>query len=174
MRLNDVANIAELYARLHDINRHIEALLRHFDETLRMCRGFFHHEHLAGIPMKAVFNDGDIDIDDIAFLENLGVAGYAVANDVIYRGADRFRKTVIIQGCGDGLLHVDDVVVTDFVQFSSADTRFYERADHLEDFGGEASGNAHFGDVFRRFDAYGHSVEVLLYILLSVLFAAPL
>lgn len=136
-----------------------------------MCGCFFHHEHLACIPMKALFNDGDIDIDDIAFLENLGVAGDAVANDVIYRGADRFRKTVIIQWRGNGLLHINDVVVTDFVQFSSADTCFYERAYHLEDFGGEASGNAHLGDVFRRFDADGHSVEVLLYTVLSVLFA---
>ena len=42
--------------------------------------------------MPAVLDNGDVDVDDIAVLEHL-VARNTVTNDMIYRGADRFRKT---------------------------------------------------------------------------------
>src|SRR5690554_1338361 len=45
--------------------------------------------HPAGIAVPAVENVGDVDIDDVSFLERLGFRN-AVADDVVHRGAARF------------------------------------------------------------------------------------
>ena len=63
---------------------------------------------------------------------------------VVDRGADRLRKTTIIERCRDRLLFVNDVVVTDAVKFIGGYTGFYVGADHLQDLAAETSGNTHF------------------------------
>ncbi len=59
-------------------------------------------------------------IDDVAGPQ-LPVPGNAMADDVVDRGADRLRKSLVIQGCGDGLLHLDDIVVANPVDFAGGD-----------------------------------------------------
>ena len=44
-------------------------------------------KHAAGITVIALLDGGDVKIDDVAILQ-LPVAGNAMANLVIYRGAD--------------------------------------------------------------------------------------
>ena len=48
----------------------------------------------------------------------------------------------------DGVLHVDDVVVADAVQFRRGRARLHMRGHHLQHFGGQAAGNAHLLDFF--------------------------
>ena len=48
--------------------------------------------------MPAVEDEGDVDVDDVAFLQRL-FAGNAVADHVIDRGAGRFLVAAIHQGC---------------------------------------------------------------------------
>ena len=46
--------------------------------------------------MVTLFDHGDIDIDNIALFQYFFVTWDAVANDMINRGADRFRKAFLI------------------------------------------------------------------------------
>ena len=95
--------------------------MAHTAQSLGKNGGFAHKEHLAGIAVVAVFDDGDVDIDDIAVFEFF-VAGNAVADLVIDRGADGLGVTVVIQGCGNRLLHVEGIVVADLIQLVGGDT----------------------------------------------------
>ena len=54
------------------------------------------------------------------------------------------------------MLLVDDMVVTDAVQFLGGDPRLDVLADHFQDFGGQFARFAHFGDLFGGFDDYIH------------------
>jgi len=46
--------------------------------------------------VEAFFEVSDVDVDDIAVFEALG-SGDAVANDLVDRRADAFRKAVIVE-----------------------------------------------------------------------------
>ena len=67
-----------------------------------------------------------------------------MAHDMIDRGADRFRKSLVIQRGRDGLLHPGDVFVADSVEFTRGDTGFDIIFDHIQHIGGQATGDAHF------------------------------
>ncbi|MNN46538.1 hypothetical protein D3C81_1609220 [compost metagenome] len=112
-------------------------------------------EHLAGVAVVTVLDHRDVDIDDVAILQRF-VVGDAVADDVVDRGADRLGEALVVQRRGNGLLHVDDVVVADAVQFVGSDAGLDVFADHFQHFGGQAAGDAHFLDIFRRLDGDGH------------------
>jgi hypothetical protein len=57
---------------------------------------------------------------------------------------------------GDGVLHVDDMVVANPVQLGRGHARLHVRRYDLEHFGGQAAGNAHVLDVFGGFEGNGH------------------
>jgi len=63
-------------------------------------------EHLAGVAVEAILDDRDVDIHGVAPLQHL-VARDAVADDMIDRGADGLRKAPVVEGCRNGLLHID-------------------------------------------------------------------
>lgn len=94
--------------------------------------------------MEIIFNDGHVDIHDIAIFQQLAVIRDTVTDHFIDRNADGFRIAVIAEAGGNGLLLVNDIVVTDAVQFAGADARFDVGFDHFQHFGGQAAGNAHF------------------------------
>ena len=71
--------------------------------------------------------------------------------------------TTVVQRSGNRLLHVDDVVVTDVVQLVGGHAGLYVLFDHFQNFGGEATGHAHAGDVFSGLDGYAHGWRVLSY-----------
>ena len=102
-------------------------------------------------------NDGYIDIDDVAFLQNLGIAWNAMADHVIHGSADGFGEAVVIQRGGNGLLDVDNVVVAKAVQLAGADAGLYMGANHFEHIRREASGHAHSCNFVRRLDADCHN-----------------
>src|SRR5690606_11799949 len=134
---------------------------------------FLHHEHLAGIAVKVILDDSDVDVDDVALLQNLGVAGDAVADHVIDGSADGLGETVVVQGGGNCLLHVDYIVMTNAVQFSSGDARAHVRSDHFQHLGGQAAGDTHLFDFVGCLDNDGHGVGCrLLYWSLILVFVA--
>ncbi|MNP65256.1 hypothetical protein D3C76_1608330 [compost metagenome] len=79
-----------------------------------------------------------------------------MADHMVDRGADRLGEALVVEGRGNGLLHVDDVVVADAVQFLGGHAGFDMLADHLQHFGGQAAGNAHLLDFGGRLDGDGH------------------
>ncbi|MCY1440507.1 hypothetical protein D9M71_567860 [compost metagenome] len=112
-------------------------------------------EHAAGVAVVAVLDDGDVDVQGVAILERL-VARDAVANHVVDRGTDRLGKTLVVERCRDRLLDVDDIVVAQAVELFGGDAGLDVLFDHLQDFGGQAAGDAHLFDVFGGFDGDGH------------------
>ena len=75
-------------------------------------------KHAAGVAVEAVFFDGQVDVDDVAFFERL-VVGDAVADDVVDGGAAGFGigRVAVVQWGGIAALDVDVVVVNEFRRF---------------------------------------------------------
>ena len=108
--------------------------------------------------MEIIFNDRHVDVNDIAIFQQFAVVRDTVANHFVDRNADGLRIAVIAEAGGNGLLLVNDIVVTDAVQFTGADARFNPGFDHFQHFSGQAAGNAHFFNVFRCLDRDSHGV----------------
>jgi hypothetical protein len=87
MLLNDVANIAQCAAGLHQLL--LIQLCRDLHQALSAPR-VADKKHFAGIAVIAIFDHRDIDIDDVAELNTFFFRPDTVANNVIYRGADAF------------------------------------------------------------------------------------
>ncbi|MNV49785.1 hypothetical protein D3C71_1417520 [compost metagenome] len=102
--------------------------------------------------METVFDDGNVDINDVAVLQNLVIARNAVADHFINRDAHGFRETVVAQTGGNRLLLVGDVVVTDTIEFAGGHARLDVRLDDFQHFGSQTAGHAHFLDVIRCFN----------------------
>ena len=154
--LDDVSDIAECNAGLDDVDCLIQTFLRDLDEALCVLGYFADAEHFAGVAMESIFYNGYIDIYGVACLQGFTVAGNAVTNNVVYRGADGFRKAIVIQWCWNGLLHIDDVVVTDLIQLAGANSRLNVWAYHFQDLGGQLAGYPHFHNVVSCFNLNRH------------------
>ena len=119
--LDNVADIAQGGAGLDELQGLVQALLGDLDQALGVGCHIAHLHHDAGVAVVFILDHGDIDIDDIAVLQFLGVRGNAVAHHIVDRGADRAREAVVVQRGGNGLLCLGNVVVTDAVQFPGGD-----------------------------------------------------
>ena len=80
--------------------------------------------------MPTVFDDGDVDVDDIAFFEHL-VIGNAMANLMVDGGANglgvrRVARRLVIEGGWYGALNLNHVIVGQLVQFVGCDAWFYK------------------------------------------------
>ena len=64
--LNRAAQLAQTDAGLNQTQGKIEALLGDAAQALALDRRFADDKHLRGIAVILIFDDGDIDIDDIA------------------------------------------------------------------------------------------------------------
>ena len=100
--------------------------------------GIAHNEHATGITVPTVFDDGDVDVDDIAFFEHL-VIGNAVANLMVDGGANGLRVgrvtgRLVIEGGWNGALNLNHVVMGQFVQFVGCDAWFYKGRQIVEYF----------------------------------------
>src|SRR3954451_13576647 len=71
-------------------------LIGDFDQPFRLARDRTDHIHPAGIAVPAVDDEGDVDIDDVAFLQR-AVAWHAVADHVVDGGAGRIAVAAIHQ-----------------------------------------------------------------------------
>ena len=85
--LNCCTDIAKPRARSNCCDPKVEALFCGFDESLRQYRRLSSHKHPACVTVKAFFNHGDIDINDVATLEAL-ISRNAVADHVIDTSTD--------------------------------------------------------------------------------------
>ena len=149
-----MADIAEARAGFDLGDAVIEAFLRDLDQALGVRLRRADMEHLAGVAVVAVLDDGDVDVDDVAVLQDFLVRRNAVADHFVDRGADRLGKAVVVQRRRDCLLHVDHVVVADAVELAGGDAGLDIGRNHFEHVGGEAAGDAHFFEFFGG--VYGH------------------
>ena len=97
--------------------------------------------------MPAVFNHGDVYVDNVSLFKSL-VVGYAVAHLMVNRRANRFGIGLVaigrvIEGGRNRLLHAGDVVVGQLVQLIGGDTRLNVRREKIKNFRGKSPRNAH-------------------------------
>ncbi|MNN66895.1 hypothetical protein D3C81_1824960 [compost metagenome] len=102
--------------------------------------------------METVFDDGNVDINDVAVFQDFVIARDAVADHFIHRDTHGFRETVVAQTGRDRLLLVGDVIVTDTIEFAGGHARFDVRLNDFQHFGSQSAGHAHFLDVIRCFN----------------------
>ncbi len=84
MILDDMTDVPERCARLYQGDCLVKAFLADPHQAIRMFRNFPYRKHLAGDAVKAILNNGDIDVYNISGFEYFFVAGDAVADDMIY------------------------------------------------------------------------------------------
>ena len=115
--------------------------------------GLSDEKHAAGVAVKAVFDDGDVDIDGVAALQVL-VAGNAVANDMIHGGADGLWEAAVVERGGNGILNVRNVFMADAIKLAGCYARLHIISNHIKDIGGQSAGDPHFVLLFRCFYRY--------------------
>src|SRR6185436_13104242 len=94
----------------------------------------------------SVEDRGDVDIDDVAVLER-ALARYAVADDMVDRGAAALRIAAIAQGRGHRA-RVQGHAMDDVVQLLGGHAGNDVGDERVEDLGGETAGGAHAGKGF--------------------------
>src|SRR5690606_34374002 len=141
--LDGMADVAQGRARLHRADAAEHGLAGGLDQAPGHHRGLAHVVHAAGVAVPAVLDHGDVDVDDVAVLQDLARAGDAVADDVVDRGADRGGEAAVAHVGRDRALDVDDVVVADPVQLGGGHAGLHVGGHDLEHLGGQAAGDAH-------------------------------
>ena len=79
-----------------------------------------------------------------------------MAYDMVDRCADGFGETVVVEWRRDGLLYLGDVVMADFIEFAGGDARDNVLLNHLQNFGGQSTGDAHLFKFFGGFESDCH------------------
>ena len=149
------ANITQAGARFDQPDGLIEAFLRDATQALGVFRHLANVKHAVSVPMPAIFDDRDVNIQNIAIFQGF-VAGDAVADHLVDGGADGFRKAVVIERRRYSLLHIHNIVVTNAVQLVGGYPRFDVFLNHFKYIGCQAAGNPHVLDIVRCFNAYIH------------------
>ncbi len=91
-----MADVAGGGARLHRGDAAHHRLIGDLDQPFGLAGDRADHVHAAGIAVPAIDDEGDVDIDDVAFLQR-AIAGHAVADHVIDRGAGRIAVAAVHQ-----------------------------------------------------------------------------
>src|SRR5690606_8034562 len=154
--LDRVADVAQGRARPDRADAAPHRLERGLDQAPRHHRRGAGVVHAAGVAVPAVLDHGDVDVDDVAVLQDLGFARDAMADDVVDRDAGGLGIAAVADVGRDRALHLHDVVVADAVQFLGAHARLHVRGDHFQHLGGQAAGDAHLLDCFGGLEVHGH------------------
>ena len=162
--LNYVSDIAQSSTRLDLINAQPETFVSRLTQASGRDRRLTDHEHPAGIPVPPVFDDRDVQIDDIPGLEH-PVTWNAMAHLMVDRRTDRFGVGLvawraIVQGCRNRRLHFDHIVVAKAVEFSGCDPRLDMRSDEVKNFRGKFSCRPHGFKLLSVFDRNRHGCKV--------------
>ena len=160
MRLDGVADIAQMRARAHLVDAEPHAFIRHLSQTLRQDRTFADDEHAAGIAEVVILDDGDVDVQGVAVLERF-VAGNAVTDHVVDRdagglGVGRITGRLIVQRCRHGALLLEHVFVAKPVELPGRDTGAHMRRNEIEHLAGQSAGDAHHFNIVGILEGDGH------------------
>ena len=83
MCLNGVADITEMCSRFDDLNAQVQAFVTYLGQALCQNARFTNQESFAGIAVIAILDKRHVNVNDIAILQDLVIAGNTVANHVI-------------------------------------------------------------------------------------------
>ena len=93
--LNGVTDVAEAGPRPYQFNALKHTFAAYSAQALGQDRHLVNEEHAAGIAMVAVFDDGYIDVNNVAVFKPF-VSGDTVAHDVIDRRANGLGEATVI------------------------------------------------------------------------------
>src|SRR5476649_629090 len=116
-------------------------LVRHLDQAFGAARNFADGEHAAGIAVPAVEDQRHVDVDDVALFKRL-VAGNAVADHVIERGAGRLLVAAIHQRRRQGAV-IERIFQHQFIYFFGRHARLDMLDEHIETSRHQLPGLAH-------------------------------
>ena len=163
--LDDVADVAQprAGAHLHDAQPH--GLIRQAVQPPRGHRAFAQLEHAAGVAKPAVFDDGDVHIQHVAFFQG-ALVGDAVAHHVIDGGAHvprigRIARRLVADG-GRARALLLHVLRGQPVDFKRGDTGADVRRDGVQHFRGQAARFTHGGNACRVFDDDAHGAAIIV------------
>ena len=94
-----------------------------------------------GVAVHAADEGGDVDVDDVAVLDDARVRD-AVADDLVDARAQRLREAAVAEGRGVGAV-VAEELVADPVELVGGHTWYDVGAHQLTGLGGEPAGDAH-------------------------------
>jgi isoquinoline 1-oxidoreductase beta subunit len=140
-RLDGVADVAERRTGADRGDAAHHALIGHVHQQPRLGGGGACHVHAAGVAVPAIEDHGDVDIDDVAIGQH-PLTRYAVAHDMVDRGAGGFRVAAIAERRGGGAPGHDELV-QQAVELLGRDPRRHMRGDHVERLGRQAASAAH-------------------------------
>ncbi len=69
---------------------------------------------------------------------------------------------MIVERGGNGVLGINDVVMTNAIEFLSRHASLNVGRDHVQHLGGQTAGNTHFFYFFRGLNRYSHGREWFL------------
>ena len=104
MLLNGVPNVANERVRLCCLHTNFETFLGNTHQFLFLWRCFSDDEHTACIGIIAINDARHVYVYDVALLQNVLFLGYSVAHHLIDAGADAFRKALVVEACGRGIV----------------------------------------------------------------------
>ncbi|MCY1237412.1 hypothetical protein D9M72_501060 [compost metagenome] len=139
-RLDRVAHVAQRRAGLHLADAGAQGFVGRLHQPARQHAGRTDEEHAAGVAEPAVLVDGDVDVDDVARLQDLVGRGNAVAHHLVHRGEDGLRIAQVAHVGGNGALHLHDVCVAEAVERFGAHAGHDVGLDHRQDLGGQLCG----------------------------------
>ena len=139
--LDRVADVAQPRAGPHLGDAAHRGIVGDVDEPARLHARLADIEHAARVPVPAVEDHGHVDVHDVALLQPL-VAGDAVADDVIDRGADGFWVAAIAERRRHRTV-THDVVVAERVEGVGGDTGLDHRRQRIEHLCRKPPGLAH-------------------------------
>ena len=106
--------------------------------------------------MKPFLDDSDVNIDDVAGLQDFPVTRNTMTDHMINGGAYRFGKSVVVERRRNGSLVVNDVIMAQSVQFAGADSGLHIGPDHLQHLSSQSAGNTHLFDFVWVLDVDAH------------------
>ena len=104
MLLDGIADVAHETPGLGSLHAYLEALLGHTHQLCLLGTGLADDEHARRVGIVAIQDGGEIYVDDVAFLENVGSLRYAVTHHFVDACADTLRETFIVQAGRDGIV----------------------------------------------------------------------
>jgi hypothetical protein len=141
MALDGVGDIAHSVSGLRLLYPEHQAFVGDIDQPPRLERNVADQEHSAGVAVPAVEDRGDVDVDDVALLEDL-LAGYSVADDMVDRRAAAPREAAIAER-GRNRSGIERHPLHDRVDLVGRDARNHLRYQRVENLGREPAGPAH-------------------------------
>ena len=154
--LHGVTDIAERRAGPHLLDTLHHRLERDLAQPLGENGRLADEIHATGVAVPAILDHGDIDVDDVAVLEDFSRARDAVADDVVDRRAHSLGKALVADVRRHRFLHIDDVIVGDRIDFFGRGAGLDVRHEQFQHLGGEAAGDAHLLDFSGGLDGDGH------------------